>query len=139
MSVGPHAEKFNIVTTMDARKKCDFSVLDRKYPFRASLVQKIKIISVSWNLGSRLIRISRIQLWSSLFLVLTGNTLYGQNWLQNSKLFKVKFAIKTNSNVWNWMMMFSFSVFDLKYPYWPNLVQKIKIISLKAEIRICRI
>ena len=32
-----HIEKFNTVTTMDSHK-CDFSVLDRKYPFWANLV-----------------------------------------------------------------------------------------------------
>ena len=34
-----------------------FSVLDRKNPFWANLVQKIKIVSLSWNLVPRLIRI----------------------------------------------------------------------------------
>ena len=55
-----------------------FSVFDRKYPFWANLVQKVKIISLSWNLVPRLIRICRIQWWCSLFLFLTGNTLFGQ-------------------------------------------------------------
>ena len=44
----------------------------------------------------------------------------------------------------NSMVMFTFSAFDWKYPFWVNLVQNIKIISLSQNllprpIRICRI
>ena len=44
-----------------------FFVLDRKYPFRANLVQKFKIVCLCWNLALRLIRIWRIQWWCWLF------------------------------------------------------------------------
>ena len=44
--------------------------------------------------------------------------------------FKLKFANKSNSNMQNSMVMFTFSVFDWKYPFWVNSVQKIKIVSL---------
>ena len=47
--------------------KCDFSVFDWKYPFLAYLVQKIKFVSLGWNLVSRLIRICIIQWWSSFY------------------------------------------------------------------------
>ena len=73
-----------------------FSVLDWKYPFWANLVQKIKIVSLSWNLRIRLIGICRIQWWCSLFLFTTGNTFFwlfytrntllGYVWLEESKL-----------------------------------------------------
>ena len=53
-----------------------FSALDWKHPFRANLVQQIKIIFLSWNLVPWLIRICRIQWWCSLFLFYTGNTLF---------------------------------------------------------------
>ena len=43
--------------------------------------------------------------------------------------FKLKFGTKTNLNKRNSMMMFTFSVFDQKNPFWANLVQKIKIVS----------
>ena len=43
---------------------------------------------------------------------------------------KLKFCTQTNSNMQNSVMMFSISVFDHKYPFWVNLVQKIKIVSL---------
>ena len=32
------------------------------------------------------------------------------------------------------MVMFTFSVFDWKYPFWENLVQKIKIVSLSRNL-----
>ena len=43
--------------------------------------------------------------------------------------FKLKFGIKTNLNMRNSMMMFTFSVFDHKYISWANLVQKFKIVQ----------
>ena len=38
-----------------------FSVLDQKHTFWVNLFQKIKIVSLSWNLVPRLIRVCRIQ------------------------------------------------------------------------------
>ena len=63
-----------------------FSVFDRKYHFWVNLVQKIKIINLSWNLVLRLIRIWRIQWWCSFFLFSTRNTLCEQIWSKKSKL-----------------------------------------------------
>ena len=44
--------------------------------------------------------------------------------------FKLKFGNYTNSNMQISVMMFTFSAFYQKYPFWVNLVQKVKIISL---------
>ena len=44
--------------------------------------------------------------------------------------FKLKFTTKTNPNMQNAMVKFTFSVLDRKSPFWANLVQKFKIISL---------
>ena len=54
-----------------------FSVLEWKHLFRANLVQKVKSVSLSWNLVARLIRRCRIQWWCSLFLFYSGNTHFG--------------------------------------------------------------
>ena len=43
--------------------------------------------------------------------------------------FELKFGTKTNLNMWNSMMMFTFSVFDHKYLSWVNLVQNFKIVQ----------
>ena len=72
-----------------------FSVLDRKYHFKANLVQKFKIVSSSWNLVSKLIRICRIQWWCSLFLPGNGNTVFRQIWPKNQDYqFKLKFGLR---------------------------------------------
>ena len=58
--------------------------------------------------------------------------------------FKLKFGTQTNSNMQNSMVVLTFSVFDWRYAFWGNLVQKIRIGSLSWKlvlrlIRICRI
>ena len=81
------------------------------------------------NMAPSLIRLCRIQCYS-LFLFLSGNTLFGQIWSKNQNdQFKLKFRTYTNSDTQNSMAMFIFSVFDWKYPFWANLVQNVKIIS----------
>ena len=45
----------------------------------------------------------------------------------------LKFGTYTNSNMQNSMVMFTFSAFDWKYPFWANLVQNVKIVSLNAK------
>ena len=46
------------------------------FPFLPNLVQKIKIVSLSWNVLPRLIWICRILWWYSCFLFYTGNTIF---------------------------------------------------------------
>ena len=106
-------------------------VFDWKYAFWANFVQKIKIITLSWNLVPTLIRACRIQWWCSFFLFLIGNTFLGKFAPKNRNChFKLKFGTYTNSNMKNSMVMFIFFVFGRKYPFWANLVQNIKIVTL---------
>ena len=105
------------------------------HPFWESLVQKIKVVSLNWKLASRLIRICRIQRWCLFFLFLTGKTLFCKFGPKNQYCqFKLKFGSKTNSNMQNWMVMLTFSVFDRKHPFWVNLVEKSKIVSLSWNL-----
>ena len=58
--------------------------------------------------------------------------------------FKLNFVTYNNSSMQNSMMMFAFSIFNQKYLFVANMVQKIKIVSLNSNlgpklIRICRI
>ena len=79
VSVGPGTKKFNIVRNNHGHTQiCEFSVLVSKHPFWANLAQKIKIVSLSWNLVTRSIRICRIQWWwfFQLFLFLSRNNLF---------------------------------------------------------------
>ena len=97
------------------------------------------------NMATSLLRICRIQRCCSLFSFSTGNTLFGQIW--SKKLycqFKVKLDTQTNSNMQNSMAVFTFFLFDRKYPLLVTLVQNVKIVSLRLNvvaslIRICRI
>ena len=41
---------------------------------------------------------------------------------------KLKFRAQTNSHILNWMLLFTLSVLNRKYPPWANLVQKLKIV-----------
>ena len=115
------ANKFNIVSNDHGyMQKCNFL----EYQFWANLVQKIKIVSLSWNLKLSLSWICRIQLWCELFLFWTRNILFGKIWSQNSKLFKVKFGTQTNLNMQNSLVRFTFFVFIWKYTFWLTLVPK---------------
>ena len=101
--------------------RCSFHFCFRAdISFWADLVQKIKIVRLSWNLLLKLIWIYRIQWWCSRFCFKPEN--------QNCQ-FKLKFGSKSNSNMQNLMMTFTFPVFDHKYPSWGNLVQKLKIVQ----------
>ena len=64
-----------------------FSILDRKYPFRTNFVQKIKIVSLNWNLLLRIIRIWRIQWWCWFFCFLPEVSFFWEIGSEYSKLF----------------------------------------------------
>ena len=98
---------------------CTFSVLERKHPFWVNLVQKIKIVSLSWNLVPRLIRTCRIQWWCAFFGFRPETPFlgkFGSN-SQNCQ-FKLKFGTWTNSKMQNSMVLFTFSVLYQKHPFW---------------------
>ena len=127
-----------------------FFVFEWKYLFWANLVQKVKIISWSWNLVARLIWICWIQWCCSLFSFLTGSALLGQIWSKLS-IFTVffvsdqkcpfwgKFGPKyqkftsiirirntSNSNMQNWKVVFTYFVFNRKRPFWGKFGKKIQ-------------
>ena len=57
-----------------------FSDFDRQYHFWVNLLQKIKIVSLFWNLMPEIIWICRIQWRCYIFLVFIGVTLFGKIW-----------------------------------------------------------
>ena len=120
-----------------------FLVFKWKWLFGANLVQKIKIVTLCSNLVPTLIRICRTHWCDSLFCFWVEIPFLGKFGpkSQNSR-FKLKFGTYTKSNMQNSMVMFKFFVFDWKYPFWANLIQKVKIISWSLNlvarlIRIC--
>ena len=54
------------------------SVFSQKYPCRGNFVQNVKNIFLTGNLVPRLIRISRIQQWCSVFSFSIRNPLFGK-------------------------------------------------------------
>ena len=54
---------------------------------------------------------------------------------KTSKSLKIPWKwLKANSNMLNLIVMFNFSVSDQKYPFWGNLVPKIKIINFSWNL-----
>ena len=84
----------------------------------ANLVKKIKIDSLNWNLVCRPIWIAEFSggvhfIWFSLKITFWGKFV-PEN--QNCQ-FKLKFGTKTNLDMQNSVVLFTFSVFDWKYPF----------------------
>ena len=108
-------------------------IFDQKYPFWVNLIQKIKTVSLSWNLVHRLIRICIIQhflhFWPEVFFL--GK--FGLK-IQNC-LFGVKLGTTINSSEKNSMKMFIFSVFEWKYPVLGNLFHKNQNCLLRVKFR----
>ena len=105
-----------------------------------NLVQKLKIVSFSWNLLHRLIQICRTLWWYSPFLFSTRSKPFGLIWSK-----KKNNNNKTVSWSWNliprliwicrielWRSFFVF--FDWKYSFWANWAKKIKIDSLSWNL-----
>ena len=106
-----------------------FSVFDRKYYFWASLVQKIKIISLSTSLVPILIQIYKINGDFLFFFFSVSDQIYPfwANLLQKNQLsVKIKFSTKTNLNMQNSMVVFTFSCFWPEIPILGKFVPKIQ-------------
>ena len=71
----------------------------RKYPnFWEKLVQKFKIVSLSWNLVTRIFRMCWIQKWYYFFFALNGKYRFWKNLVKNPKcLHKLNFGTKSKS------------------------------------------
>ena len=88
---------------------CIFSVFERIYSFWLTSVQKIKSVSISWNLVPRLIWICRIQWCRSLFSIFDKLHFLGKLGPKiQSSLFKVKYGTASNSNKKNSMVIVTF-------------------------------
>ena len=121
------------------------------FPFRnvlfgENLVQNVKIVILRLNLLASLIRICGIQrryspFWFQnsmmlfTFLFLPENTFLGKFVPKSQNYqFKLKFGTQTNSKMQNSTAVFTFSVFDQKCPFLPNLVLIVKMINLSWNL-----
>ena len=92
------------------------------YPFWVNLIPKLKIVSLSWNLVLRLIRICITPWWCSFFLFLTGNTFFGGNLIQKIKIVTLSWTlVQRLIRMWIIQCYVVFPVLDRKYPFFGNL------------------
>ena len=93
--------------------KFRFSALDWKYPFWANLVQKIKIVSLSWNLVPKLIRIWRILMVVFTFSVFRQKYPFWPNLVQKIKIASLSWNLALRlipvCRIWWWRSFFLFS------------------------------
>ena len=121
-----------------------FLVFDRKCSFWVNLVQKVRIISLSWNLVPTLIRISRIQWWC-LLSGFDQEYPFWANLVQKIKIVSLRwdFILKLIQicTIQGWYSILSFSTENTFFgTIWSK---KIKIVSLRWNliprlILICR-
>ena len=119
-------EKVN--TTIEIPLK--YTIENPEIPFLSKFGPKNKIVSSSWNLVLRLIRLCRIQCWRSLFPLSTGNTIFGQIWSQNWKIVSSSW---NDLNMQNSMVVFTFSVLERKYSFWGKFGSKIQNCQFKLK------
>ena len=98
-----------------------FWFLDRKHPFWAILVRKIKTAILSWKLVQRLIPIWNIQMVLFRFSLLDGKHPFDKFASKNQNCqFELKFGTKTDLNMQISMEVFKFSLLDGKHPLLGN-------------------
>ena len=89
-----------------------FSIFEWKYPFRANLVQKIKIVTLSWNLVSTLTRTCRIQWWCSFFFVFDRKYPFWANLVRKIKIVTLSWnlvpTLSRTCRIQWWCSLFSF-------------------------------
>ena len=91
-----------------------FLVFNQKCPFWVNLVQKVKIICLSWNLVPTLIQICKFQWRCSLFSFPIRNALFWKNLVQNVKIVSLRLNLLTSiiriCRIQRWCSFFSFSI-----------------------------
>ena len=115
-----------------------FFVWDRKYPFWANLVQKIKILNLTSTFESRLIRICRIWCGFSFYSFIDWKYSFLGLFGPKMKVFQLKFVprLLRICKIW-WWCIFSFC-FCKSYPklylaFWCYLIKLRAIFSQRLE------
>ena len=115
--------------------KLTFSVFDWKHRLLQIRSKKIETVNFSGNFAESLIRICRIQWCCSSFSFSTEIPFLRKFGPENENYqSKLKFVTWTNLNMQKSVMLFSFFDFGWKFNFWANLVQKVKIFSLRWNL-----
>ena len=111
-----------------------FSAFDWKNLFWVNLFQKVKIISLSEIRYLHYFQYTELNSVFHLFHFRSEMSFLGKfGPISQDYQFMLKCGTYTNSNMQNLMVMFNFSAFEWKYLFWENLVQKVKIVSLRSN------
>ena len=104
-----------------------FSALDWKYHFWANVVQKIKSVSISWNLVPKPICVFRNQSRCLLFRFLNRNTLFGEIWSPGLIFFGLKWNLVPKLiEVAEFNSVVQFFSYSLGIPFLGNFDSKLK-------------
>ena len=110
-----------------------FSFLDQIYPFWANLVQKIKIVSLSWNMQNW--RICRIECWCSFFCFRPKILLLSNFVLKNQSCkFRLNFGSYNDLNMQKLMVLFPVFHFRQGIQFLSKFSSKIKVFSLSWNL-----
>ena len=112
-----------------------FFVFNQKYPFLRKSGPKRPNHQFKLKFGSQSNSDMKNSVILVTFFVFDWKYLFWGKFGPKNKnyQFKLKLGIQTNSNMENSMVTFTFSVCDWKYSFGANLVQNVKIVSLKSD------
>ena len=109
-----------------------------KYHFWANLVEKIKIVSLSWNLVPRLTWTCRIQWWVLVLFSVLDQIFF---LLQKIKIVSLSWNL-VQRLIWIWRIQWwclFFSIFYWKYPFLEEICSKKSKFFVEAGIQTGRI
>ena len=101
-----------------------FSVLNRKFPSSAYLLQKVKVVCLSWIVVTRLNLICRLWWWCYFTLC----ALEWKHFIWENLVQKINIVYRRCWFRWQCSL---FLFLDGKYPFWANLVYILKIFRVK--------
>ena len=104
----------------------NFSLLDKKYPFWANLVQKGKTVWLRWNLVPPNVLNSTMMF---ICLALDLNYILWVNLVWKIIIVCLRWNfVTTLIRSWTQMVMFIRSVLNMNFTFWANLVRKIMFV-----------
>ena len=112
-----------------------FSVSDCKCPFRINFVRNVKIVSLTWNLIFRPIRICRIQWCCWLFSFSIRNRLFGGNLVQNVKIVSLRWILISRLiRICRIQWCCSLFCFGVEIPFWRKFGPKCQNYQFKLKL-----
>ena len=127
--------KFQIYFTITCRviQICRIPWWCSLFCFRLEIHFWANLVTLNFYFKSRFsAKPSKFQIYFTIDCRVIMQKISGQK--NSNCLFKQKFGTKTNLNMRNSMMTFTFSVFDYEYLLWANLVQRFKTVCSNLNL-----